>query len=512
MADTEKSDPHAAHFRAFVSYSHADAAVAQKLHRKIETYRLPDHLRDRKASAPDDGRLGRIFRDREDLPAAADLSDSVKRALAGSQALIVICSPDARASIWVAREIELFRALHPDRPVLAALVRGEPEEAFPESLLEGAEPLAADLRKEGDGWRLGFLKIVAGVAEVPLDALVQRDASRRIRRVMAVTGGALVALLVMIGMTIYAVQSRNEAQRQQAAAEGLVEYMLTDLREKMDDVGRLEIMDSVNKRAMDHYSQQDELSPLQASILRLMAEDDERRGDTESALTKYRKGLRITETLLLAEPENSKRQLDHAQSRNAIGGWYEHQGQFTKALAHYNESLKLVQAIDQGSVDAAKLLQESSYSNANLCSSYLLQGRDVQRAKMHCQKALAQAEQLTKLRPESHTARLDLAIRYAWLADADIALDNVEEGLKMLASHIRIIDEIVASEPANRHWQEQQMRSYAGYAMRLAEHEEMVASGKYVELATTLAKELEAHDPTNEEWSKWLKSLSKMQH
>ena len=307
MADTEKSDPHAAHFRAFVSYSHADAAVAQKLHRKIETYRLPDHLRDRKASAPDDGRLGRIFRDREDLPAAADLSGSVKRALAGSQALIVICSPDARASIWVAREIELFRALHPDRPVLAALVRGEPEEAFPESLLEGAEPLAADLRKEGDGWRLGFLKIVAGVAEVPLDALVQRDASRRIRRVMAVTGGALVALLVMIGMTIYAVQSRNEAQRQQAAAEGLVEYMLTDLREKMDDVGRLEIMDSVNKRAMDHYSQQDELSPLQASILRLMAEDDERRGDTESALTKYRKGLRITETLLLAEPENSKR-------------------------------------------------------------------------------------------------------------------------------------------------------------------------------------------------------------
>ena len=169
-------------FRAFVSYSHADATIAQKLHRKIETYRLPRPLRPDPITDENHGRLGRIFRDREDLPAAEDLSESVKQALAGSQVLVVVCSPDARGSIWVAREIELFRSLHPDRPVLAALVRGEPEEAFPPALLDGAEPLAADLRKQGDGWRLGFLKIVAGIAGVPLDALVQRDAARCISR------------------------------------------------------------------------------------------------------------------------------------------------------------------------------------------------------------------------------------------------------------------------------------------------------------------------------------------
>lgn len=71
------------------------------------------------------------------------------------------------------KEIELFRALHPDRPILAAIVRGELAEAFPAPFMDGAEPLAADLRREGDGWRLGFLKIIAGIAEVPLDALGQ---------------------------------------------------------------------------------------------------------------------------------------------------------------------------------------------------------------------------------------------------------------------------------------------------------------------------------------------------
>ena len=74
MAEAEKSDPLAVHFRAFVSYSHADAAIAQKLHRKIETYRLPQHLQADRIDNQDNGRLGRIFRDREDLPAAQDLS------------------------------------------------------------------------------------------------------------------------------------------------------------------------------------------------------------------------------------------------------------------------------------------------------------------------------------------------------------------------------------------------------------------------------------------------------
>ncbi|WP_373490578.1 TIR domain-containing protein, partial [Parasphingorhabdus sp.] len=319
MTEAEKSDPQAVRFRAFVSYSHADAAIAQKLHRKIETYRLPRRLRADRITDAGDGRLGRIFRDREDLPAAEDLSQSVKQALAESQVLIVICSPDARASIWVAREIELFRSLHPGRPVLAALVRGEPEEAFPALLLAGSEPLAADLRKQGDGWRLGFLKIIAGIADVPLDALVQRDAARRIRRVMAVTGGALVALVAMIGMTIFAIQSRDEAQRQQAEAEGLVEYMLTDLRAGLKGVGRLDVMTDVNERAMDYYEGQGDLSDMPAESLERRArifhawgEDDEKRGDMDEALEKFTKAHRVTETLLNRDPDNPDRIFAHA--------------------------------------------------------------------------------------------------------------------------------------------------------------------------------------------------------
>ena len=101
----------------------------------------------------------------------------------------------------------------------------------------GAEPLAADLRPDADGRRLGFLKLVAGLSGVGLDALVQRDAQRRVRRVTAVTAAALAAMLVMAVLTGLALSQRREAERQRAEAEGLVEFMLTDLRDEAERSG-----------------------------------------------------------------------------------------------------------------------------------------------------------------------------------------------------------------------------------------------------------------------------------
>ncbi|MDQ7813480.1 toll/interleukin-1 receptor domain-containing protein, partial [Brevundimonas sp.] len=219
-------------YRAFISYSHQDTVAGRRLHRRLERYVVPKRLVGRAtARGPVPRLLGPIFRDREDLPAADNLSEEVRAALAGSASLIVVCSPGARQSPWVAREIELFRSLHPDRPVLAALIAGVPADSFPDTLADGArEPLAADLQRTGDGPRLGFLKLVAGIVGVGLDELVQRDAQRRLRAVTAVTGMALAGMLAMALLTTTAIGARREAEHQRAEAEGIVEFMLTELR------------------------------------------------------------------------------------------------------------------------------------------------------------------------------------------------------------------------------------------------------------------------------------------
>ncbi|HEX8380734.1 MAG TPA: toll/interleukin-1 receptor domain-containing protein, partial [Allosphingosinicella sp.] len=253
-------------FRAFVSYCHSDRAFAAWLQRRLEAYRLPRRLAGQVTPLPGQaaGRIGPVFRDREDLSAATDLSEAVREAIAASSALVVVASPDAAKSYWVAREIALFRDLHPGSPVLVAVARGEPAEALPEPLRrpDGAEPLAADFRREGDGKRLAFLKIVAGLAGLPLDALVQRDAQRQVKRVTAVTLGAAALVLIMALLLAMALEAREEAERRRVGAEGVVEAMLTDLRKEARRTGNLKLRAAINDLALRYYATQGDWTDL----------------------------------------------------------------------------------------------------------------------------------------------------------------------------------------------------------------------------------------------------------
>ncbi|HYJ82985.1 MAG TPA: toll/interleukin-1 receptor domain-containing protein, partial [Allosphingosinicella sp.] len=338
---------------AFISYSHKDAKVGRWLHRKLEGYRLPKRLA---GTEGEDGtvpaRLTPIFRDRDELPAAGDLSERVRAALAVSKNLIVVCSPHSAASPWVAKEIATFRDLHPGRPVFTAIVDGEPGQCFSPALTEsGAEPLAADLRKEGDGRRLGLLKLVAGLAGVGLDALVQRDAQRRIRRVTYVTAAAVAAMLAMALLTAFALNARAEAQRQRAQAEGLVEFMLTDLREILKGVGRIEVLTAVNERALARYAGQDVTSLPPDSLLRrarifhALGEDALTGGNMRPALAAFGEARRVTAEQLARDPDDPDRLFAHAKSEYWIGRVYEVHRDWPAARRHYQSFAKAMEAL-----------------------------------------------------------------------------------------------------------------------------------------------------------------------
>src|SRR5689334_6418616 len=122
-------------YAAFISYRHAEAdrRWAKWLHKALETYRVPRSLV-RQRGVP--ARLGKCFRDEEELPVSSDLSNEIDKALVASRFLIVVCSPRTPASQWVNREVERFRELGRGDRILALLIEGEPGEAFPKALTE----------------------------------------------------------------------------------------------------------------------------------------------------------------------------------------------------------------------------------------------------------------------------------------------------------------------------------------------------------------------------------------
>lgn len=356
-------------FWAFISYSHADARWAGWLQRALESYRVPKRLVGHETGAgPAPRQFRPIFRDREDLAADSDLRDSVRQALEQSRFLIVVCSPDAAKSPWVEREIIQFKRLHGEDRILSVIVRGEPyaeehpgleaQECFPPAMRfrlgeggelgsEPAEPIAADLRPGGDGRRGALLKLLAGMIGTGLDELIRRDSQRRHAQLITLTGGALAATLVMGALTTVAIDQRNEARAQQAQAEGLIEFMLVDLRKKLEPSGRLDALDAVGDRAMAYYAAQDRQNldadslGRRARVLHLMGELRDKRGDLAGALNLFRQAADSTAALLARAPNDPQRVYDHAQSAYWIGYIAERRGDLAEATTQFETYKRL---------------------------------------------------------------------------------------------------------------------------------------------------------------------------
>lgn len=206
-------------YQAFVSYAHADAQQGERLHRRLESYQVPKGLRGYTGGA---AKLGRFFRDREELSAGPDLPEKIAAALRHSQALVVLCSPRAAVSRWVAQEITMFREIHPNGRVVAVVVDGEPPGCFP-APLRATEHLAADFRDVGDGLEDGFLKLVAGLIDAPFgevkDRERQAERQRARRRNALVTTFGLLLVLALGGLAGTWLYSRRSNELALAAIE-----------------------------------------------------------------------------------------------------------------------------------------------------------------------------------------------------------------------------------------------------------------------------------------------------
>lgn len=507
-------------YRAFISYSHADTASAKRLHRRLESYRIPGKLVNQageRGIIP--ARLTPIFRDLDELPAADDLSTEIKTALAKSSALIVLASPAAKASYWVNKEIETFRELHgAARPVLVALINGEPCEAFPAALMiDGHEPVAADFRGGGASGKLALLKLVAGLSGAGLDQLVQRDAQRQMRRVTTITIAALIAMLILGLLLIMALQARTEAEHQRQQAEGLVEYMLTDLRDKLQGVGRLDVMTAVNARAMAYYTSQGGLAKLSAEsldrrarILHAMGEDDQKRGNPKLALGKFEEASRTTAAVLAKKPNDPDAIFAHAQSEFWLGSIAYERKDRVSAQRNWLEYSALANRLVK--IDSANInwQREAGYAQGNLCALALQSPINKENANKFCASALSKMQYIQNRIPGDLQTKKDLINGYGWMADTYLANGELNKCVQSRMDQEKIIIPILKLYPQDTSLLELQLKIKISFSeIFIIKNDFKNAKIEYYK-ALFIYKNLISTDKTNNSWSNWNKILSKL--
>lgn len=214
----------ATHYRGFISYSQQDKAWGRRVHTWLETYRVPEGLAiegDPRACG-----LGRFFIDDEEMPAAADIAVKVRAAIENADALIVLCSPRSAQSKWVNAEIEHFRRTGRSDKVFAVIIDGIPNsgdpatECFAPALRVSSdpndrdalpiEPFGLDIRKDGRN-RL-CARLAAGLLDIDVDTLLQRDRRRAEARLRLVTA-AVASLSAVIALSSLGYAFRFEINR-----------------------------------------------------------------------------------------------------------------------------------------------------------------------------------------------------------------------------------------------------------------------------------------------------------
>lgn len=465
-------------YKAFITYSHSDAKVASWLQNSLESYRVPSALAGKKSRAGNEvpRRLRPIFRDRVELPAGGNLSETISDALARSEFLIVLCSPAACQSEWVNLEISEFRKTHGDDHIFCLVVSGEPfasrvpgmedDECFPPALCysqiakrgpgdHAVEPIAADMRPAADGKRLARYKIIAGLIGVGLDDLVQRDAQRRHWRMAAVSAVAVAGMVVMSILSLIAIDARNDEQLRRAEAEDLIEFMLSDLRERLEVVGRLDVLDAVGQEAIAYYSRstleqhsEDSLG-RRARAFHLLGEVDELRGDMDKARSAFDEAYESTGELLRRSPNDGERIFNHSQSVFWVGFLDWRLSNFAAAESAFLRYISLAEQLVELDDSNMEWLVESGYASVNM-GVYLLETGHAGDAIPYFDRARVILEQATSVDPNNRDWQTTLAQAHAWTADAHRDTGSLDAARDHRRIEAGLYQEILKVDPGNR--------------------------------------------------------------
>jgi tetratricopeptide (TPR) repeat protein len=506
-------------YGAFLSYSHADQSTARWLLRRLEGYRVPSRLvGTHGSSGVIPPRLGPVFRDRDELPTAADLGRVITAALNDSAALVVVCSPAAARSRWVNAEIEAFRATGRGERIFCYVVAGDPslrqgdDACFPPALLVPdvaggpfREPLAADARSEGDGREQAFLRLVAGLLGVGFDDLTQREAQRRHRRLAITLGTSLAITAIALGLAVTAYVARNDAQRRQAQAEDILGFMLGDLRDKLRTVGRLDLMRVVDDKAIQYFATvnprdlSDRALEEQARLLTGVGEVRLDEGNHDEALAAFREAHARSMQLHERDPGNGQRLFDLAQAEYWMGNVALQQGDVVEAgnwFRRYRDSALRLAEIDPANFDWQK---EKAYGHHNLAVLDERLGRYVEAEKAMLAERKLYRQWLAE-RPDDPELRFEAANVSSWLGSLVMRQGRLAEAEPFFAEQADAMRRNVAKQPLVVRWQEYLVDALLLLTDAQASRGRLEDARASVAQALAIAEALSAQDPSNNYW------------
>ncbi len=393
--------------------------------------------------------------------------------------------------------------------VTKAMAR-DPAERYP-----SAKGLAEDLKRFATGQLVSVHAYSAG-------ELLRRWASRR-RAPLLVAAAMLAVLALTATMSVLRIvrerdradHAKIEADRQRSvavtqrdAAERIVEFVIGTLKERLEPLGKLQLLAGVGREVEGYYdkvasgAEDVDATALarRAAALQTLGDVEARKLDDEQALSLFLASLTMTERALAKDPTNvdarSTRVLDFLRIGTVLHG----RGELDEALRHYGdgarEASSLVAAhpeLPNAHVLAAKMQAGLGYANYELAD---LDAADAAYAKeVEAVRALVARDPTDAWRARLAWALID---RQSTQFETGHSADARVSAAEALA----ISEALTTKDPANsdalsvRAWAE-------GFLSSLEGHRGNVETAARMGLRARASRaELTRRDPENTDWQR----------
>jgi tetratricopeptide (TPR) repeat protein len=522
------AEPITLKYRAFLSYAHADTAWAKRLHRRLENFRIDKDLVGRAtAQGAVPATLRPIFRDRDDFTAGHTLTDQTIAALDASAALIVLCSPASAKSHYVNEEIRLFKARHPERPVIPVIIDGTPGDAERECFAPALrfvvsadgkvtdtpdDELAADVRESGDGFDLAVAKVVARLLDRSTDDVFRR--AERARRRSANIRNAIIAALALLavaatGSAAYALQQlkTNDAFLE-ATLRRATDIVTTAVAQaEKYNVPRTATLELLTRAEglFDDMARLGRPTPAlqrqKALMLIEFARNYEILGDTTKQRERAEEAHRIMVALAADRGDDPTVLRDLSVSYDERGDVLVAQGNLPEALASYRASLAIADRLAKADPGNANWQRDLAVSYNKIGDVLVAQG-NLPEALQSYQASLAIADRLAKANPGNTVWQRDLSLSYERVGNGLVAQRNLPEALTSYQASLAIRERLAKADPGNAGWQRDLAVSYNKVG------DVLVAQGNPPEALTSyqaslaIAERLAKTDPGNAGWQR----------
>ena len=331
----------------------------------------------------------------------------------------------------------------------------------------------------------------------------------RLGRVAAMVAITVIAALAMVSaaMAMREKLARNVAEARRAQMNGLLDFTLGDLAEKLRPIGRLDVLGSVAGQALDTLSsapsaESNTESALQrVRALRMSAEVLVEQG----ALAGAEQALIDARALVSAAVAENELEPTARFERSQVAYWQgllDFRGKrFADARAQWTAYAEDARALRDLEPQNPQWLLEHSYALNNLGTLAKAEGDFQESVDAFTQSVLLKRDYLARV-PGDTTARPDLADSISWLADAQDRRGLPLLSIPLMAEQLVLLLDAYAQDPRNARTEQKLALAYvrSGLLSAAVGHSESAVADLLDGLNRLSA--LARRDPSNRTWQR----------